>query len=173
MLEKERYIDLHRELHESPRRFTGLSLREWIEEIDQLMITHDCKNILDYGCGKARFWPAHWLEKIQGYDPAVENFSEEPRPADMVVCTDVMEHIPESSVDDILKHINSLSNKWIFFVIDSIYFFSIEFNTYFPFLRNVGRTSDNNSSVKSFARDLLERLSKTNNPDSFIIFRFG
>ena len=38
MLEKERYIDLHRELHESPRRFTGLSLREWIGEIDQLMI---------------------------------------------------------------------------------------------------------------------------------------
>ena len=119
MLEKERYIDLHRELHESPTKFTGKSLRAWIEEIDQLMITHDCKNILDYGCGKARFWPAHWLEKIQGYDPAVENFSEEPRPADMVVCTDVMEHIPESSIDDTLKHINSLSNKWIFFVIDT------------------------------------------------------
>lgn len=119
MLEKERYIDLHKELHKSSRKFTGKSLRAWIKEIDQLMVTHSCENILDYGCGKAHFWPAYWLEKIQGYDPAVEKFSKDPSPADMVICTDVMEHIPELFVDEILKHINSLSNKWIFFVIDT------------------------------------------------------
>ena len=119
MLEKERYIDLHKQLHKSSLHFTGKSLQHWIAEIDELMITHNCKDMLDYGCGKALFWPEQWMKKIQGYDPAVIKFSEEPGPADMVICTDVMEHIPESQVDNTLKHINSLSNKWTFFVIDT------------------------------------------------------
>jgi len=119
MLEKERYIDLHKQLHRSSLHFTGKSLQRWIAEINELMITHDCKDILDYGCGKALFWPKQWMKKIQGYDPAVVKFSEAPSPADMVICTDVMEHIPESLLDNTLKHINSLSNKWTFFVIDT------------------------------------------------------
>jgi len=119
MLENKRYINLHKELHKSSLHFTGKSLTVWIKEIDQLMVTHDCKNILDFGCGKALFWPEHWKNKIQGYDPAVAKFNEEPRSADMVICTDVMEHIPESSVDDALRHISSLSEKWSFFVIDT------------------------------------------------------
>ena len=37
MLEKERYIDLHKQLHKSSLHFTGKSLQHWIAEINELM----------------------------------------------------------------------------------------------------------------------------------------
>ena len=120
MSEREHYIELHRQLHkQSNLHFAGKSVRNYITQIDSLIVEHKCKTILDYGCGKAQFWPDHWQGKIQGYDPAYEKFSVEPAPADLVVCCDVMEHIPESEIKNILSNINQLANNWTFFVIDT------------------------------------------------------
>lgn len=120
MSERDYYIKLHKQLHEqSVLHFTGKSLRKYIDTIDSLIETHQCTTILDYGCGKAQFWPTHWQGKIQGFDPAYEKFNIEPTKADFVICTDVMEHIPLSEIDSILKHIHSLANKWTFFAIDT------------------------------------------------------
>ena len=120
MSEREHYIKLHKQLHEqSVLHFTGKSLRKYIETIDGLIEKYQCNTILDYGCGKAQFWPTQWHGKIQGYDPAYEKFNTEPTNADIVICTDVMEHIPLSEIDNILKHIHSLANKWTFFAIDT------------------------------------------------------
>lgn len=50
------------------------------------------KDILDYGCGKGRLQralPFHIAE----YDPAIPGKEESPKPADLVICTDVLEHI--------------------------------------------------------------------------------
>src|SRR5262245_26025117 len=55
-----------------------------------------CLTAIDYGCGQGslaahakRLSPMVW----QCYDPAVERFSALPTPADMLVCTDVLEHV--------------------------------------------------------------------------------
>lgn len=120
MSEREHYIELHRQLHQqSNLHFAGKSVRNYIKQIDSLMIEHGCETILDYGCGKAQFWPEHWKGNIQGYDPAYEKFSNEPMPADFVICCDVMEHIPESEVKNVLSDVDRLAKKWSFFVIDT------------------------------------------------------
>ena len=68
-------------------------------------------DILDYGCGKGR------LETKKKYDPAIPEFSEDPAPADLVVCTDVLEHIEPECLDDVLKHIRSKMLKAGYFTI--------------------------------------------------------
>lgn len=69
------------------------------------------RDILDYGCGKGK------LDVPQRYDPAMKEFSKEPVPADLVVCTDVMEHIEPEFLDNVLSHIKSLAKQKAWFVI--------------------------------------------------------
>jgi len=112
--EKEFYIEQHRKMHEVSKRFRGRSLIQHIPTIKKLMEQHNCSTILDYGCGKATCWPPEWKPVIQGYDPAYQPFSARPNPADMVICTDVMEHIPESAVSEVLDDIFKLAQTWAY-----------------------------------------------------------
>lgn len=76
-------------------------------------------DVLDYGCGKGYLGDKLRQAgiKVSEYDPAVKELSEEPVPADLVVCTDVMEHVEPECVDAVLDHIKSLARKAAFFVI--------------------------------------------------------
>ncbi len=64
------------------------------------------KSILDYGCGRG-FLAKSLDFPIWEYDPAIPGKDESPKPADLVVCTDVLEHIePEKLLvvlDDIKR----------------------------------------------------------------------
>lgn len=81
-------------------------------------------SILDYGCGagtlgtalKAQAWPFDFRE----YDPAVPGKDAMPRPADLVVCTDVLEHIERDRLDTVLGHIRALSMQGTFLVISTV-----------------------------------------------------
>ncbi len=80
------------------------------------------KSILDFGCGKGVLIDkiAQKYPNIQcyGYDPAVEEIKVlTTNNVDLVICTDVLEHIPESELDDALANISKLS-KNAFFMID-------------------------------------------------------
>ncbi len=71
------------------------------------------RTILDFGCGRSRL--VDWLAKIHDarafrYDPAIPEFSQMPtKSADLVLCTDVMEHIPEENLPQIIETIRALS----------------------------------------------------------------
>ena len=55
---------------------------------------------------------------ITCYDPAVPEFSKLPDGKfDIVICTSVLEHIPEDQLMDTIKTIFSKANKFVFFVI--------------------------------------------------------
>lgn len=74
--------------------------------------------LLDYGCGSMQnllnvLRPDHEIE-YSGYDPAVEEFSSEPEPADLVTCIDVLEHIEPDLLDNVLNDLQRLSPKWFF-----------------------------------------------------------
>ena len=113
------WIEQHRLLHQdSPRNFAGKSLRKWIDTINSFAEHHHCETILDYGCGKAQFWPPEWQGRVSGYDPAVDQFSAEPLPADLVICVDVMEHIPLNQVTEVIDRVNSLARRAVFWVVD-------------------------------------------------------
>lgn len=59
------------------------------------------KNVLDYGCGKGRLGRAMpW--QIAEYDPAMPGKTESPKPADIVISTDVLEHIEPERLDYVL-----------------------------------------------------------------------
>tara|TARA_R110000868_G_scaffold59652_2_gene183079 strand:- start:1345 stop:2826 length:1482 start_codon:yes stop_codon:yes gene_type:complete len=75
-------------------------------------------DILDYGCGKQtlkaeieRSFAAIPGMQVIGYDPCIEGLDAEPSPAEIVVCTDVLEHVEVECVDTVMKHIHSLTKK--------------------------------------------------------------
>ena len=77
------------------------------------------KSILDYGCGKGGLVKAlaekYPKIKVYGYDPAVEQFSIMPvDKVDLVVNTDVLEHIPEDELPETVQRIASISQNVFF-----------------------------------------------------------
>jgi len=100
----------------------GEALAEYKHQIFILIKENNIKTILDYGCGKAKFHSILFNNRkvpgspmginITPYDPAVTQFSNKPTgPYDLVLCIDVMEHVQEDKVDEVLKDIFSYSNK--------------------------------------------------------------
>lgn len=111
-------IEQYRMMHEAGH-FPGHSLKKHLENIEYLIRKTGSKTVLDYGCGKALAYVdgVHrpWDIKISLYDPAVPKFSEKPvGKFDGVICTDVLEHIPEEDVAGVLREIFSYSNKFVF-----------------------------------------------------------
>ena len=113
--------------------FLGYSLTKWIVKIRDIIKINNCNSLLDFGCGKAflyknkfrigdkeftnlsDFWD---LENIYLYDPGLEEYSAYPqRKHDGIICTDVVEHIPEEDVINFIEELFKLSNKFIFVVI--------------------------------------------------------
>ncbi|MGB5630948.1 MAG: hypothetical protein WBM57_16390 [Woeseiaceae bacterium] len=52
--------------------------------------------------------------KVQCYDPGVPEYSDPPSPAEMVVCIDVLEHIEPEMLDNVLDHLEELTEKFLF-----------------------------------------------------------
>jgi len=100
------YINQLIKLHEDPK--FGKSSRRKKDKILSLGF----EDILDYGCGKAKL-----KVRCRRYDPAVPEYSKLPSPADLVVCTDVLEHVEPEFLDNVLYHIKSLTKKKAYFTI--------------------------------------------------------
>ena len=73
-------------------------------------------SILDYGCGRGSLRTAVPWSVVE-YDPGIPGKSFLPEPADLVVCTDVLEHVEPEKVGNVLQHLRSLTLKGAFFVI--------------------------------------------------------
>lgn len=121
----EEHNELYRQLHKN-LIFKGYSLKRWIPELANIISNSNIKSVLDYGCGKAECWYTFnlkklWnIEKVGLYDPGVEMYSQIPSKSyDMTLCIDVLEHIPEHLLDDVLDQIMSLTNKIFFCTIST------------------------------------------------------
>lgn len=83
-------------------------------------INFPVNSLLDYGCGRSNLADelAKKLgcERIYRYDPSIPNFSSipEPRKVDLVLCTEVLEHVLECDVPSVLRDIKSISEKCFF-----------------------------------------------------------
>ncbi len=106
MLLSEEYRQTLFRMHQKQRNFGCGSKRrrEYIQSLGY-------EDILDYGCGKGK------LGIGKKYDPAIPAFSQEPEPADLVVCTDVLEHIEPEYLDNVLAHMRSKMKKAGYFTI--------------------------------------------------------
>jgi hypothetical protein len=73
-------------------------------------------SVLDYGCGKG-YLAKELPFPIWEYDPAVPGKEESPRPADIVVCSDVLEHIEPEKLAFVLDDLRRCVKKVGYFVI--------------------------------------------------------
>jgi hypothetical protein len=109
MLITDDYRDLNKEMH-AVREDFGANGHRFKEVVVALCKEAETRDVLDYGCGKGNLRRNLPMVDVKNYDPAVEEWSAEPKPADIVVCTDVLEHVEPDCLVDVLKHIASLSN---------------------------------------------------------------
>ena len=123
-------IDSYKVLHQEEGKFKGISLVPLVPTLMSLVKENNCKTLLDYGCGKAIPYDKdrckevdlrHPIQKLCNlksfdlYDPAYEKYSTLPnKKYDIVVCTDVLEHIAEQDIDYVLTEILSHSKKIVF-----------------------------------------------------------
>ena len=107
-------------LHAAPRGYGGKG-DKWADGVIQVADHYDCHSILDYGCGQGSLKRAIQEKTdrfaIREYDPAIPGKDALPMFADLVSCTDVIEHIEPELLDTVLRHIRSLSRKAAFVVI--------------------------------------------------------
>jgi hypothetical protein len=108
------YLALNRELHRTGEY--GVSGSQWAPMVSQLAGMLGTRDILDYGCGQRS------LERglgfaIRNYDPCIEGLDAPPAPADVVACTDVLEHVEPECIDDVLDDLKRVTRKAGFFVI--------------------------------------------------------
>jgi len=109
-----------RELHERDTNF-GVIGHLWADRVLKYMQRTSSNTILDYGCGRSEL-VLHVLahpeihKRIdsqnfahQQYDPAT--YPSKPKPADFVTCIDVLEHVEEECLDDVLKDIKRCTKR--------------------------------------------------------------
>ena len=120
MLITEDYIAQNKALHVVSLEYGTGSIR-WVDQVTKLCETIGTKDVLDYGCGKAALVYRMRDEgySVQGYDPALEPFAGRPEPADVVVCTDVLEHIEPDCINAVLDDLRDLTKKAAFFVVST------------------------------------------------------
>ena len=117
------YLEQMRAMHAAARGI-GHSGRKHASEILAVTRAISASSILDYGCGAGTLAAAlrsqDWPFAIQEYDPAVSGKDLTPHPADVVVCTDVLEHVEPDCLDEVLEHLRLLTCMAAFLVISTV-----------------------------------------------------
>ncbi len=132
------YKEIHNKGYQSKRghfvnnvdAYHGGSTREFAKVIKKIIEKNHIKNMLDYGCGKGFFYdnPFFWkeekvepLKKLWGieidlYDPCYEKHShlQTNKFYDLIICIDVLEHVPRQDINWLLNKIFSISKKYVF-----------------------------------------------------------
>jgi hypothetical protein len=107
-------------MHGNPKRFPGFSLKSYVDYITTLVNKHEPDNLLDYGCGKGYQYLVKRCHEPWGilphcYDPAVTFLDTKPEGTfGGVICTDVLEHVPEDDVDFVLSELFKYAEKFVF-----------------------------------------------------------
>jgi len=125
----EEYIAMHQS---ATGMFDGKSLIKFIYIIDNFLRTNDCKTLLDYGAGKGTLYGKdfksmleeldeplkdYWrLDEVDLYEPALPKYDVLPyKKYDAIICTDVLEHIPETDIGWVVDEIIERADKMVFF----------------------------------------------------------
>ena len=113
------YRDLNRRAHLAADGY-GVQGYKYLQPILALAERVGAQSILDYGCGQGTL--AAYAKRmsplpVHNYDPAIPEWAGEPSPADVVVCTDVLEHIEPLCLPEVMEHLAFLTNKAAYFII--------------------------------------------------------
>jgi hypothetical protein len=118
MLISDEYRALNAQLHRD-RPDYGTSGHKWADAVMMLAKERGANTVLDYGCGKRTLRGALPLLnerdfRLYEYDPAIPGLDAAPSPADLVVCTDVLEHIEADCLNAVLDDLRRCTRKVAF-----------------------------------------------------------
>ena len=110
------YLALQEQMHREKEGY-GISGARYAKQVASLAKKLPAHTILDYGCGKRLLQKALGYA-ITNYDPAIPEFAARPKGRfDLVVCTDVMEHIEPEHEEAVIDDIANLTETAAFFSI--------------------------------------------------------
>lgn len=115
----EEYLQEQKMLHENPNY--GTASIQFAPIVKQVILNSNVRSLSDYGAGKQNL-----IKTLRGklgvnveylpYDPAFPEYGP-PKPADLVCCIDVLEHIEIDLLDNVLDELQSISRNLGFFSI--------------------------------------------------------
>ena len=113
------YLAMQQELHKNPNY--GVASLGYAPAVMSLMKQLKVRSLSDYGAGKCNLHKALQENGLQDYDyfPYDPVFPEygSPQPADLVCCIDVLEHIEEDYLDNVLLDLKSITQRFGFYSI--------------------------------------------------------
>jgi Methyltransferase domain len=115
-----KFLSAYQELHVQ-KKFKGYAILPYVKDVTRMIEDYNAKTLLDYGCGLGRQYRKKRIHEIWNimpvlYDPANPNFAEKPKQTfDGVICTDVLEHIPEEELATSLEEIFTYADAFVFF----------------------------------------------------------
>lgn len=107
----EDYRALNRVLHEKNEEYGAFGHTHLDIIQDFLKANPVIKTVLDYGCGKGTL-SKHLVAlgyDVREYDPAIPGKDKEPEKADLVICTDVLEHIEPEYLEAVIGDVSRLA----------------------------------------------------------------
>lgn len=115
------YVCQQREMHLRPEGYGGKG-KKWVDAVIQILVDLKATSVLDYGCGQGTLARALRAKQVPGlriaeYDPAIPGKDGYPSFADLVTCTDVLEHIEPDRLDTVLQHLRLLARRAVFVVV--------------------------------------------------------
>jgi hypothetical protein len=113
------YLAQQRELHKNPNY--GVASLGYAPIVKHLLDQTGIKSISDYGAGKCNLLRGLHDLGVRGldylpYDPAFPEYGP-PKPADLVCCIDVLEHIEEPYLEQVLLDLKDITRRFGFFSI--------------------------------------------------------
>jgi hypothetical protein len=113
------YLEQQRKLHEKSEY--GVASLSFAPIVAEVIRQTGCKSVSDYGAGKKRLLEGLRQAGINPplyfpYDPAFPEYGE-PRPADLVCCIDVLEHIEPEFVDNVIADLSMITTNLGFYSI--------------------------------------------------------
>jgi|TARA_Y100000034_G_scaffold128412_1_gene182939 2-polyprenyl-3-methyl-5-hydroxy-6-metoxy-1,4-benzoquinol methylase len=126
MLITDEYRRLNAELHDIDPEY-GVKGQEQVPFVMELFSAFDATTILDYGCGKGTLKMSLMASgfpevaaRMQEHDPAIPSKDHTPDPADIVVCSDVLEHVEPACLDEVLDDLQRLTRLATFVLVSTI-----------------------------------------------------
>lgn len=126
MLTTPEYLQVLKDTHSQKKGRWGGGPRKKMIDIMRFLDFYDVRSfqrrkpstILDYGCGQGNLKITLNYD-IKNYDVAIEKFSQDPPVCDFLISTDVLEHVEEECMDDVLSHMNSKFTRFAYLSIVS------------------------------------------------------
>lgn len=113
------YIKQYELLYKIKKNYGKTSIKLY-DMLKKIINDLNILSVLDYGCGKSKLLDLikkNKKIKIYRYDPAIKKYSKLTKnKTDLVICTDVLQHVPLYDLDRVLKEIKSKGIYILFYI---------------------------------------------------------